>query len=63
MVNAAGGFQNGARGLRRRTTMAKHSNANFEIPPEMRALADESVEQARQAFGGFVSAAQEAKRR
>ncbi len=29
----------------------------FEIPPEMRAFAEKSVEQARQAFEGFISAA------
>jgi phasin len=32
----------------------------FEIPPEMRAFAEKSVEQARQAFDGFISAAQNA---
>ncbi len=32
----------------------------FELPPEMRALAERSVEQARQAFDGFISAAQHA---
>lgn len=32
----------------------------FEIPPEMRAFAEKSVEQARQAFDGFISAAQRA---
>src|SRR6266480_848679 len=32
----------------------------FEIPPEMRAFAEKSVEQARQAFDGFISAAQQA---
>ena len=30
----------------------------FQIPPEMRAFAEKSVEQARQAFDGFMSAAQ-----
>lgn len=29
----------------------------FQIPPEMRAFAEKSVEQARQAFDGFMSAA------
>jgi phasin len=28
----------------------------FDVPPEMRALAEKSVEQARQAFDGFISA-------
>jgi phasin len=32
----------------------------FEFPPEMRALAERSVEQARQAFDGFIAAAQQA---
>ena len=32
----------------------------FEMPPEMRALAEKSVEQARQAFDGFISAAHRA---
>jgi phasin len=40
--------------------MAKAGNANFEIPAEMRAIAEQSVEQARQAFDTFISAAQQA---
>jgi phasin len=32
----------------------------FEIPPEMRAFAEKSVDQARQAFDGFMSAAHHA---
>lgn len=36
------------------------SNPNFDIPPEMRAFAEKSVEQARQAFDTFMSAAQHA---
>jgi phasin len=32
----------------------------FEIPPEMRNVAEQSVAQARQAFDGFMSAAQKA---
>ena len=36
------------------------STDRFEIPPEMRAFAEKSVEQARQAFDGFISAAQHA---
>jgi phasin len=32
----------------------------FEMPPEMRAFAEKSVEQARQAFEGFMSAAHRA---
>jgi phasin len=40
--------------------MAKQDNTSFEIPAEMRALAEKSVEQARQAFGSFMSAAHNA---
>jgi len=32
----------------------------FEVPPEMRAFAEKSVDQARQAFEGFISAAHQA---
>ena len=32
----------------------------FEVPTEMRAFAEKSVEQARQAFDGFISAAHQA---
>lgn len=39
--------------------MAK-GNMNFEIPAEMRALAEKSVEQARQAFETFMTAASQA---
>jgi phasin len=37
--------------------MAKDPSQFFEIPNEMRALAEKSVEQARQAFDSFMSAA------
>jgi phasin len=40
--------------------MANNSGKTFEIPAEMRAFAEKSVEQARQAFDGFISAAQHA---
>lgn len=40
--------------------MAKQGSASFEIPVEMRAFAEKSVEQARQAFDSFISAAQQA---
>jgi len=40
--------------------MAKQGNMNFEIPAEMRALAEKSVDQARQAFETFMSAATQA---
>jgi phasin len=32
----------------------------FELPPEVRNMAEKSVEQARQAFDGFIAAAQQA---
>ena len=38
--------------------MAKSPMGNFEIPAEMRNVAEQSVVQARQAFDGFMSAAQ-----
>jgi phasin len=40
--------------------MANDRAANFEIPAEMRAFAEKSVEQAKQAFNSFISAAQHA---
>lgn len=40
--------------------MAKPDSQNFNAPPEMRAFAEKSVEQAKQAFETFVSAAQSA---
>jgi phasin len=40
--------------------MAKEASVNFEIPAEMRAFAEKSVEQAKQAFDTFISAAQHA---
>lgn len=40
--------------------MAKQGTMNFEIPAEMRALAEKSVEQARQAFETFMTAATQA---
>jgi phasin len=40
--------------------MAKDGNSSFEIPAEMRALAEKSVEQAKQAFDSFIAAAQQA---
>lgn len=39
--------------------MAKEGNADFEIPADMRAF-EKSVEQAKQAFDIFISAAQHA---
>ena len=40
--------------------MAKEGTTRFDIPSDMRALAEKSVEQARQAFDIFISAAQSA---
>lgn len=40
--------------------MAGEDGARFEIPADMRALAERSVEQAKQAFDIFISAAQHA---
>jgi phasin len=40
--------------------MAKESGAGFDIPADMRALAERSVEQAKEAFEIFISAAQHA---
>ena len=37
--------------------MAKEQTGTFEIPREMRTLAEQSVEQARKAFDGFMGAA------
>ena len=37
--------------------MATNRAEPFQIPPEMRALAEKSVEQAKQAVEGFISAA------
>ena len=40
--------------------MATQPMQNFEIPPDMRKFAEQSVEQARKAFDGFISAAHHA---
>ncbi len=40
--------------------MSKESDTRFEIPADMRAFAEKSVEQAKQAFDIFISAAQHA---
>ena len=40
--------------------MAKEDSTRFDIPADMRALAEKSVEQAKQAFDIFISAAQHA---
>lgn len=40
--------------------MANDGNSNFEIPAEMRAFAQKSVEQAKLAFDSFIAATQHA---
>jgi phasin len=40
--------------------MAKNEDTRFDIPADIRAMAEKSVEQARQAFDIFISAAQHA---
>ncbi len=40
--------------------MANESGNKFEVPAEMRAMAEKSVEQARQAFDSFVAATKHA---
>jgi phasin len=40
--------------------MAKDPMSNFEIPADMRQLAEQSVAQAKVAFDGFITAAQKA---
>jgi phasin len=40
--------------------MTMAASDRFDVPPEMRAFAEKSVEQARQAFDGFISAAHQA---
>lgn len=40
--------------------MANDGMPNFQIPPEMRAFAEQSFEQAKKAFEGFVAATQQA---
>src|SRR5262249_22325788 len=42
----------------RSNVMPKEVNAGFEIPADMLALAEKSVEQAKHAFDVFISAAQ-----
>jgi phasin len=41
-------------------TMAKETTPPFEVPAEMRAFAEQSVEQAKVAFDKFISAANDA---
>ena len=43
--------------------MAKDPMPNFEVPAEMRRFAETSVAQAKQAFDGFMAAAQQAVER
>jgi phasin len=45
---------------RQEDVMAKEGVPNFEIPAEVRAFAEKSVEQAKQAFDTFIAATQHA---
>ena len=45
---------------RQETTMIKSTTPPFEIPAEMRAIAERSVEQAKIAFNNYIQAAQDA---
>jgi phasin len=45
---------------KREVTMAQERTPKFEMPAEMRQMAEQSVEQARKAFDGFIAAAQQA---
>jgi phasin len=47
-------------GDRRRKHMANDPNWNFDVPTQMRQFAEQSVEQARKAVDGFMTAAQKA---
>lgn len=40
--------------------MAESTTQNFQVPPEMRSFAEQSVEQARKAFDSFFQATQRA---
>jgi phasin len=47
-------------GRQQETIMPKDTAPNFEVPAEMRAFAEQSVEQAKLAFDKFMSAANDA---
>jgi phasin len=46
--------------VQKETMMTTSSSQQFEIPPQMRALTERSIEQARQAVDGFIAAAHQA---
>ena len=46
--------------VRERLQMDKDAMRQFEVPADMRAMAEKSVEQARVAFNSFLGAAQQA---
>src|SRR5260370_3666389 len=54
------GRPNHARHRKREATMAEQQMPKFEIPAEMRQMAEQSVEQARKAFDGFIASTQQA---
>jgi phasin len=58
--NARIGWRPEGRTDKQEVVMAEESSTAFEIPAEMRAFAEKSVEQAKQAFNSFISAAQHA---
>jgi phasin len=65
VANSARGAKDGrsAGGSRHHTREAEMANEpwkNFEVPTQMRQLAEQSVEQARKAVDGFMTAAQKA---
>src|SRR5580704_14389345 len=56
-VAPLGPCRSGRPGEQQERPMAKNPAEQFEIPPEMRAVAEKSVEQAKQAFEGYLAAA------
>src|SRR5262245_8156571 len=61
-LNRVSGLRLGSRCDMQEGVMAKEGTPHLEIPADMRALAEKSVEQAKQAFDIFISAAQHAVR-
>src|ERR1700674_1856332 len=54
------GARTQARHRKREVRMVQERTPKFEMPAEMRQMAEQSVEQARKAFDGFIAAAQQA---
>jgi phasin len=60
---SSGAFQQSGRSPMHRTPEQEITMAapeNFQIPPDMRVFAEKSIGQAKQAFDGFITAAQQA---